>query len=211
MPLQPRGEALPEAIRPPGPVPVVACLAGLERWVEQYEVEALPGDRLEEIAMAHVHRAFGTIEHRIDPRATHGGRVDVDRDDPAGVPRGEHRTDARAGAHVQHFRLRPDPTRVELGDKELAGPHPLRIEDAGRHEYRNTMYVLDDELIVTVEATQVVEEVQKLDERASNRGKARNGRLARRTLHPNIFAHCRALPGLHDVIRRASSQARAHG
>src|SRR6185437_4863160 len=192
MPMQPLGETLPQAIRPPGTVAVVARLAGLERRVEQYEVEALPDDRLEEIAMAHVDRAFGTVDERVDPRATHGRSVDVDRDDPAGMPRREHRAHSRAGTHVQHFRLWPDPTRVELRDEELPRPHPLRIENAGRHEYRSTVYVLDDEFVVAVEATQVVKETQQLDERAGGRGKADRGRGVRCALCANVLHHCLA-------------------
>src|SRR5580658_1285091 len=72
------GEALRDIAGAPGALTLIAWLTAQERRIEQDQVEALAGERREQVALAHLEPRLHLIEQRVDARAAHRGGIQVD-------------------------------------------------------------------------------------------------------------------------------------
>ncbi len=145
-----------------------------ERRVEQHEIESLARDRREQVAVPNVDALLEMVQHRIEARAAHGGRIDVDGDDTACVARREQ---ARRRRSPCPCRAPPRPgeiePRVDLRREERAGAQHLRIRHARNHEDGHVEHALEAEAVVTIVPGEPVgEPEQPAGERAQRPGRS---------------------------------------
>jgi len=102
-----------------------------ERRVGRDQVEGLAGHRFPEGALAHLH--VDVVERGVERGDRQGARIDVGRDDPAGVRGQVERLDPAAGAEVECAVDRPP--GGQLGERgggrahaqDMVGRHPDRL------------------------------------------------------------------------------------
>ncbi len=115
--------------------PFAAGRGDHERWVRGDEVEALPRDRCEQRAVAHLDPVGDLVEGRVEAGQPQRARVDVGGDHAPGVPRQVQRLHPAAGAEVE--RGADGVPQGELGQRRRRGTDPEHV--VGGHPVREAV------------------------------------------------------------------------